>query len=118
LERIAYLKFNFDATKVLNVKQAVLKLTGAGHMSHVIVNQVPSIWTEGITWNSRNRPVVFAEIDGPRTVGAGQQRAFDVTSAVTGAGVVSFALTRSENDGWGALHSMDARTFRCARCSR
>lgn len=95
----SYLQFDVDGLDCAVVERAVVRLNVVdGGPDGGSIYQVANNWTEGsITWNSAPE-VTGPALDSAGAVVAGEWIELDVTGAVTGNGLVSFALTSPSSD--------------------
>jgi hypothetical protein len=95
--RVGYLRFNVSMPAGQVVSKATLKLfmTGSSSADGLFVNQVSNTtWGETTTTYS-NAPTLGAQVAASGAFPANAYVSMDVTSQVTGTGLVSFAVTRT-----------------------
>ena len=95
--RTAYLRFNVSVPPGEVVTKATLRLfMTSGSSASVFANQVASTsWGETTTTYS-NAPAIGAQVAASGAFSANAYLSMDVTQAVTGSGLVSFAVTRTD----------------------
>ena len=100
--RTAYLRFNVSVPAGEVVTQATLKLFMTSSSSaSVFANQVASTTWGETTTTYANAPAIGAQVAASGAFPANAYLSMDVTPAVTGSGLVSFAVTRTNTGALG-----------------
>ena len=95
--RTAYLRFNVSVPPGEVVTKATLKLfMTSGSSASVFANQVASTSWGETTTTYANAPAIGAQVAASGAFSANAYVSMDVTPAVTGSGLVSFAVTRTD----------------------
>lgn len=93
-----FLRFNIPAVGTITSAKLRLNVTNGSNVGFDVQRVADNGWRESLTWNTR--PEVGVVVASSGSVGLGV-REIDVTSAVTGSGALSLALTTSSTNATG-----------------